>query len=104
MPPGTAATFKRGRAIAALVSASAPPRTFQAECPACDKVSQHEEFFRERRVAQSERAARSGEFSRREEYAFRCTACGARHEKVLDEQGNLHKWHGNRHTMMKIED
>lgn len=80
-----------------------PPKSFEAECAACDKVAPHEEFFRERRVAQSERAARSGEFSRREEWAFRCTACGARHEKVLDTGGHLHKWQGNRHQMMKVE-
>jgi hypothetical protein len=85
------------------VSAPAtPPKSFRGECPKCDKVALHEEFFRERRLAQSERAARSGEFKTMHEYSFRCTACGGRNEKILDESGVLHKWQGSRHVTMHV--
>lgn len=79
-----------------------PPKAFRGECPKCDKVTTHEEFFRERRVAGSPMAAARGEFKPMHEYAFRCQACGHRHEKILDEQGLLHKWQGNRHITMKV--
>lgn len=82
---------------------SAPPKTFQGECPKCDKVATHEEFFRERRSAQSPQAAARGEFRAMEEYAFRCNACGGRSDKVLDTSGVLHKWQGHRHIMMKVD-
>lgn len=76
---------------------------FRAECPQCDKVAEHEEFMRESRRAKSPQAAARGDFKAMMEYSFRCTACGARSEKVLDEAGMLHKWQGNRHITMKVE-
>ncbi|HET6405283.1 MAG TPA: hypothetical protein VFH78_11600 [Candidatus Thermoplasmatota archaeon] len=79
-----------------------PPKTFRAECPKCDKVAEHEEFFRERRSIGSAQAAQRGDFKTMHEYSFRCKACGQRNEKLVDEQGVLHKWQGNRHTMMKV--
>lgn len=82
---------------------SVPARVFQAECPKCEKVSEHEEFFRERRAAGSPQAAARGEFKAMEEYSFRCRSCGQRSEKLLDEQGVLHKWQGHRHVTMKVE-
>lgn len=81
----------------------APPKKFQAECPKCDKVAEHEEFFRERRGAKSPQAAARMEYKSMEEYSFRCTACGQRNEKLVDPAGVLHKWTGNRHIMMKVE-
>jgi hypothetical protein len=98
--PRAKRTFTPRRAVCGAVSTA--PKSFRGECPKCDKVANHEEFFRERRVAQSERAARSGEFRAMEEYSFRCTACGARNDKVLDEAGVLHKWQGSRHITMKV--
>lgn len=79
-----------------------PPRTFRAECPKCERVGLHEEFFRERRAARSPQAAARGDFKAMEEYGFRCAACGQRNEKLVDEQGLLHKWQGNRHVMMRM--
>ena len=77
-------------------------RTFEGECPKCEKVAKFEEFFRERRMAKSEMAARRGDFKRMEEYSFRCTACGERSEKVLDSANVLHKWQGHKHVTMEI--
>lgn len=79
-----------------------PAKSFRGECPKCDKVATHEEFFREKRTTGSPMAAARGEFKSMHEYSFRCTACGARNEKVLDEQGQLHKWNGNRHVVMQV--
>lgn len=79
------------------------PPTFTARCVRCAKDQPFEEFHRERRAAQSERAARAGEFTRVQEYKFRCTACGVLEEKVLDASGVLHKWTGNRHITLKVE-
>lgn len=84
------------------MTAPAAPKSFKGDCPKCDKTSTHEEFFRERRAARSAQAAARGDFKAMEEYAFRCTACGQRNEKILDEQGYLHKWQGNRHIMMHV--
>lgn len=81
---------------------TSPPRTFRGECPRCEKVSAHEESVRERRAARSEQAALRGDYKPVHEYAFRCAACGQRNEKVLDEEGNLHKWTGNRHVVMRV--
>lgn len=83
--------------------ASAPPKRFQAECPKCDKLAEHEEFFRESRRAQSPQAAARGDFKSMMEYSFRCTACGNRNEKLVDPSGVLHKWQGNRHITMKLD-
>lgn len=80
-----------------------PSKSFRGECPKCDKVGTHEEFFRERRAAGSPQAAARGDFKTMHEYSFRCTACGQRNEKVLDEQGVLHKWQGSRHVTMKLD-
>lgn len=77
-------------------------RSFRGECPKCDQVTTHEEFFRERRVAGSPMAAARGEFKPMHEYSFRCTGCGQRNDKVVDEQGLLHKWQGNRHITMQV--
>ncbi|HWG91399.1 MAG TPA: hypothetical protein VNZ52_11185 [Candidatus Thermoplasmatota archaeon] len=79
------------------------PPTFTAPCEKCGKDRAYEEFFRERRVAESDRAARTGEVRRVQEYRFRCTGCGSLEEKVLDTSGVLHKWTGNRHVTMKVE-
>ena len=75
----------------------------KAECPKCEKVAEHEEFMRESRRAKSPQAAVRGDFKAMMEYAFRCTACGARNEKLLDGEGVLHKWQGNRHITMKVD-
>ena len=72
--------------------AAAPPKSFRAECPKCEKVATMEEFMRERRSAGSAQAAARGDFKAMMEYAFKCSNCGARSDKVLDEQGVLHKW------------
>lgn len=85
-----------------MTTPAAPPKSFRAECPKCEKVATMEEFFRERRAAKSEQAAMRGDYKAMHEYAFRCTACGQRSDKVLDEQGNLHKWNGNRHVTMRV--
>lgn len=82
--------------------AAAPPKKFRAECPKCEKVGEHEEFFREKRSIGSAQAAARGDFKTMHEYSFRCLACGQRNEKLLDTDGHLHKWQGNRHTIMKI--
>lgn len=82
--------------------AAAPPKKFRAECPTCDKVGEHEEFFRESRRARSPQAAARGDFKAMQEYSFRCLSCGNRNEKLVDEQGYLHKWQGNKHTMMHV--
>ena len=82
--------------------AAAPPKKFRAECPKCDKIAEHEEFFRENRRAGSAMAAARGEFKAMMEYSFRCLACGNRNEKLVDEQGLLHKWQGNKHTTMHV--
>lgn len=82
---------------------AAPPRSFKGECPKCDKLAVHEESFRERRAAGSAQAAARGDFRTQHEYAFRCAACGQRNDKVLDEQGVLHKWTGNRHVLMRVD-
>lgn len=79
-----------------------PARKFRGECPKCDKMSEHEEFFREKRAAGSPQAAARGDFKTMHEYSFRCLACGQRNEKILDDQGTLHKWQGNRHITMKV--
>ena len=84
------------------MTAPASPKSFRGECPKCEKVAVHEEFFREKRAAASPQAGARGDFQRMHEYSFRCTACGARNEKVLDEQGVLHKWQGNRHVTMRV--
>ena len=76
---------------------------FVAACLRCNKEQPFEEFFRERRAARSERAARAGEFTAQQEYRFRCTACGVLEEKLLDKHGVLHKWTGNRHVTLKLE-
>lgn len=81
---------------------AAPPKKFQGECPKCDKLTEHEEFFRERRGAKSPQAAARMDFKVMEEYSFRCTSCGQRNEKILDTAGNLHKWQGNRHITMHV--
>jgi uncharacterized Zn finger protein len=83
--------------------ASAPPKSFRAECPKCGKLATHEEFFRERRAAGSPQAAARGDYKTQFEWSFRCSACGQRNEKLLDEQGLLHKWQGNRHVAVRIE-
>jgi hypothetical protein len=75
---------------------------FRGECPKCEKIAEHEEFMRERRVAKSPQAAARGEFKPTVEYAFRCSACGQLNDKVLDEHGVLHKWQGNKHITMKL--
>lgn len=75
----------------------------QAECPKCEKVAEHDEFMRESRRAKSPQAAARGDYKPMMEYAFRCTACGARNEKLLDTSGVLHKWQGNRHITMRVE-
>lgn len=85
-----------------MSAAAAPPKKFRAECPKCDKVGEHEEFFREKRSIASVQAAGRGDFKTMHEYSFRCLSCGARNEKLLDEAGVLHKWQGNRHTMMRV--
>lgn len=82
--------------------AASPPKKFRAECPKCDKMAEHEEFYRERRGAQSPQAAARGDFKAMHEWAFRCTACGQRNDKLLDEKGVLHKWTGNRHVTMQV--
>lgn len=82
---------------------AAPPKSFTAECPKCDEVTKHEEFFRERRAAGGPVAAARGDFKTMHEYAFRCTACGARNEKLVDAQNVLHKWQGHRHVTMQLE-
>lgn len=86
-----------------MTAPAAPPKSFRGECPKCDKLATHEESFRERRVARSEQAGARGDFRPMHEYAFRCTACGQRSEKILDEHGILHKWTGNRHVTMRVE-
>jgi hypothetical protein len=76
--------------------------SFRGECPHCDKVTEHEEFYREKRAARSEQAANRGDYKTVHEWAFRCKTCGFRHEKILDEAGKLHKWNGNRHVVMDV--
>ena len=85
------------------MSATVPPKKFRGECPKCDKMSEHEEFFRERRMAKSTQAVARMDFKAVEEYSFRCTACGQRNEKLLDAQGLLHKWQGHRHITMRVD-
>ena len=85
-----------------MTAPGAPPKSFRGECPKCDQVATHEEFFRERRSAQSPQAAARGDFKAMHEYSFRCTSCGQRNEKVLDERGVLHKWQGHRHVTMDV--
>jgi Zn finger protein HypA/HybF involved in hydrogenase expression len=75
---------------------------FRGECPKCEQMATHEEFFRERRSVGSMQAASRGDFRTMHEYSFRCSACGQRNEKVVDDQGLLHKWQGNRHVAMKV--
>jgi hypothetical protein len=82
--------------------AAAPPKRFRAECPKCGKVGEHEEFFRERRSITSIQAASRGDFKTMHEYSFRCLACGQRNEKLVDGEGVLHKWQGNRHVVMRV--
>jgi len=82
--------------------AAAPPKRFRGECPKCDKMSEHEESVRERRVAGSAQAASRGDFKQTMEYSFRCLSCGQRNEKIVDEAGLLHKWQGNRHVALKV--
>lgn len=82
--------------------AAAPPKRFRAECPKCDKMSEHEESMRERRVAGSPQAAARGDFKPMTEYAFRCSACGQRNDKLVDDKGVLHKWQGHRHITMHV--
>ena len=95
--------MKRTPSLAAPMSApTTPPKQFRGECPKCDTMATHEEFFRERRAAGSPQAAARGDFKTMHEYAFRCTACGQRNEKILDEGGWLHKWQGHRHVMMHV--
>jgi hypothetical protein len=65
-------------------------------------MAMHEESVREKRTAGSAMAAARGEFKAMHEYAFRCSACGQRNEKVMDEHGRLHKWQGNRHIAMDV--
>lgn len=79
-----------------------PPKSFKGECPKCDKVATHEEFYRERRVTSGAAGAARGDFKQMHEWSFRCTACGQRNEKLLDEKGVLHKWHGSRHVTMDV--
>jgi hypothetical protein len=86
-----------------MTAPAAPPKSFQGECPKCDKLATHEEFFREKRAAGSAMAAARGDFKTMHEYSFRCTACGQRNEKILDDKGYLHKWTGNRHLMMRVD-
>lgn len=86
-----------------MTTQPAPAKSFRGECPKCDKPATHEEFFRERRAARSPQAAARGDFKAMEEYSFRCAACGQRNEKVLDDQGWLHKWQGNRHIVMRVD-
>lgn len=82
--------------------AAVPPKKFKAECPKCDKLAEHEEFFREKRAAGSAQAAARGDFKTVFEYSFRCLACGQRNEKLVDETGILHKWQGNKHATLKM--
>lgn len=79
-----------------------PPRQFKGECPHCDKITLHEEFFREKRAAKSPQAAQRGDYKVVQEYLFRCTTCGNRHDKIMDDAGKLHKWNGNRHVVMNV--
>ena len=88
--------------MTAPAATPAPPKSFKGECPKCDTVATHEEFVRERRVAKSPQAAARGDFKAAMEYAFRCTNCGARNEKIVDESGLLHKWQGSRHVAMRV--
>ena len=81
---------------------AAPPKKFKGECPKCNQLAEHEEFFRERRMAKSTQAVARMDFKAVEEYSFRCLACGNRNEKILDTAGTLHKWTGNRHTMLHV--
>ena len=82
--------------------ATPQPRSFQGECPKCNKVTTHEEFFREKRAAKSEQAANRGDYKTIHEFSFRCTTCGNRHEKIMDTGGKLHKWNGNKHVTMHV--
>lgn len=84
------------------MAAPPPAKRFQAECPKCGKLAEHEEFFREKRAVQSVQAAARGDFKTLHEYSFRCTACGQRNEKLVDPAGYLHKWQGHRHTLMHV--
>lgn len=47
-------------------------------------------------------AANRGDFKAMMEYMFKCAACGARSDKVLDMKGDLHKWQGSRHITMHV--
>lgn len=85
------------------MTAPAAPRSFRGECPKCDKMATHEEFIRDRRMAASQQAVARMDFKQMTEYAFRCSACGQRNEKVLDDQGALHKWQGNRHIVLRVD-
>lgn len=85
-----------------MTAPAAIPKTFKGECPKCNKVAIHEEFSRERRSIGSAQAAARGDFKTLHEFSFRCTACGQRNEKVMDEHGLLHKWQGNKHVAMKF--
>jgi len=79
------------------------PKKFRGECPKCDKMSEHEEFFRENRAAGSAQAAARGDYKTQFEWSFRCLACGQRNEKVMDDNDHLHKWQGNRHVAIRID-
>lgn len=71
--------------------------TFQAECVKCNAVREFGEFTREKRRMTSTR----GDFQFDREYAFRCAVCGDRTDKLVDTDGILHKWSGNRHVSFR---
>ncbi|HVL49822.1 MAG TPA: hypothetical protein VM889_14800 [Candidatus Thermoplasmatota archaeon] len=71
--------------------------TFTAPCETCGAKREFEEFHREKRRMTSTR----GDFAFDHEYAFKCKTCGSRYDKLVDTQGNLHKWSGNRHVSYK---
>jgi hypothetical protein len=73
------------------------PVTFQARCEKCGAVREFEEYTRERRRMTSSR----GDFQFDREYSFRCRTCGERADKLVDVQGQLHKWSGNKHVTFK---
>lgn len=74
---------------------------FDASCEQCKQVREFQEFSRERRVAKGEMAAARGDYKFDLEFSFRCKTCGWRTDKILDKQGVLHKWSGQKHVTFK---
>lgn len=65
---------------------------FEARCDACNKLATFTEGSREKRRP---------DFGLETIWYFECGNCRARTDKLVDPQGVLHKWTGNRHVAYK---